>query len=54
MADVTGLSAALAGKSDIGHNHDNDYAAKTHNHDGVYQPVGDYAPTNHNHDTKIF
>jgi len=27
-----------------------EYSPTSHNHDGVYQPVGSYAPTNHNHD----
>ncbi len=33
----------------VGHNHDDAYAAKDHNHEGVYQPVGNYATKNHTH-----
>lgn len=33
----------------VGHNHDDAYAAKDHNHEGVYQPVGNYATENHTH-----
>ena len=35
----------------VGHNHDDAYAAKDHNHEGVYQPAGNYADANHNHDS---
>lgn len=35
-SDVTGLDAALAGKSDVSHNHDSSYADIAHDHGGVY------------------
>lgn len=35
-SQVTGLTAALAGKSATGHNHDGSYAATGHNHDSAY------------------
>ena len=53
--DDTELRQLIAGKSDVGHNHDGtyqpagSYASADHNHTGVYQPVGSYAAANHNH-----
>lgn len=44
IIDVTGLEAALDGKQAAG-----SYALIAHNHDGVYQPVGDYADEVHSH-----
>ncbi|MFD1444273.1 phage tail fiber repeat family protein [Thermoactinomyces vulgaris] len=38
IADVNGLQSILDGK-----------ASANHNHDGVYQPVGDYAEASHTH-----
>ena len=40
MTDVTGLSAALAGKADVEHNHDEEYAPVDHNHDDTYSEIG--------------
>ncbi|MEQ1877668.1 MAG: hypothetical protein ABL958_13570, partial [Bdellovibrionia bacterium] len=34
------VATALAGKSDVGHNHDANYAPITHNHDAAYVNVG--------------
>lgn len=54
-ADVTGLTAALAGKSSTSHNHTGTYATAAHNHDASYSPTGHdhagtYSPAAHNHD----
>lgn len=44
QGDVTGLSAALAGKSDTSHNHDGEYAEPAHAHLGAYAPALQVAP----------
>ncbi|MBQ9440416.1 MAG: hypothetical protein IJU35_07520 [Paludibacteraceae bacterium] len=43
------VKQALEGKAAVDHNHDADYAAKNHNHEGQYQPAGDYASKNPSH-----
>lgn len=45
LSDQTDLAAALAGKSDTGHDHDAIYAPLAHNHDAAYATIG------HNHDS---
>lgn len=45
-ANTTDMNTALAGKADTGHNHNNDYAPKTHTHP--------YAPASHNHDETYY
>lgn len=40
IADVTGLDTALAGKADVGHNHDTVYSKLDHNHDDAYDAKG--------------
>lgn len=44
IADVTGLQTALDGKQPTG-----SYSLTSHDHSGVYQPVGDYAAEAHAH-----
>ena len=52
MSDITGLSNALAGKSDTDHTHSG-YAASNHNHAGTYAPYSHshsgYASSDHTH-----
>lgn len=43
-------TAEDVGAAEKDHNHDDDYAAKSHDHAGVYQPAGSYADEDHNHD----
>lgn len=39
ISDITGLTAALVGKSDVTHNHDLLYSPLGHNHDSLYSPL---------------
>jgi len=41
IADVTGLQAAMDGKSSTAHNHDGTYAPASHAHDGLYYGKAD-------------
>jgi len=54
LSDQTDLQTALDGKSDVGHDHDADYAAIDHNHDAAYSAIGHnhngvYATVSHSH-----